>query len=625
MSSPPSSPTPSPSASLHPELPAQPRSQPMAIATPTPAQSARRFQPPIGSSSSPAFAPIPGHAPTSTYPQYLFKPKQQRPTVAAAPQTSANHSHPLQTSSRFNPIANPHASTPQSPHLTPVSPRVIDPSAQETAEAPARGRPMKRTAPLQIPHADRCKSPPGSEESHASTAGVLATTPGKVIASLPSSLTIPHSLPNLSPSYPATLFGGLSADDEHVTVWEPRTGKTVAGNAAPYRRNLSTWLKGHPGWEEKADELKSSKRRSAARRSKNAAESFASLCCYPVATFLANEAGKRLQGLGDGEHCNEEAIMKWTTDDFVRLQEALFRLGQEYHTRSRANPEIGDKEWANVTSQIGGSKMQDTVVYCAHHMLTRGISKSQKEISGSPVTGSFTPFSTSIPDIDASSASLSSHDIAGAGGPESFGGPSSLPTLQVGLGASSIERSFRAPREPRVTVWNPSNGRTISGNAAPCRRNLGAWMRQHPGWCPKEETQLSSSRRNRNRKGRPSSMPDAPDAPEAGPSSLEPESPHFRDALQGLLHLSKSPSAASPPNAQTANAQLEEQVARVEAEHGSPTSTHMDSVQAERGDAGECAEGPKKMGLTSSVSSSSAEDAGEMSDAEGSTFGKMDL
>ncbi|KAI0563922.1 BRK domain containing protein [Gracilaria domingensis] len=144
---------------------------------------------------------------------------------------------------------------------------------------------------------------------------------------------MPRSLPHLAPSYPATLFGALSPDDEHVTVWEPLTGKTVAGNAAPYRRNLGAWLSAHPGWEEKADELKSSKRRSAARRARAAALSFSVLCCYPVAAFLADDAAKRLAALStkhadDALLCDENAIASWTADDFVRLQEALFTLGQ---------------------------------------------------------------------------------------------------------------------------------------------------------------------------------------------------------------------------------------------------------------------------------------------------------
>lgn len=428
-------------------------------------------------------------------------------------------------------------------------------------------------------------------------------------------VVIPQSLPNISPSFPATLFGGLSADDEHVTVWEPHTGKTVAGNAAPYRRNLASWLEGHQGWEEKADELKSSKRRSAARRSRNAADAFGALCCYPVATFLANDAARYLQALGDGDHCNEEAMTTWTNDDFVRLQEGLFRLGQECHAQ-QCNPlELDENRWANVSAQIGGSKMQGTIVYCAHHMLTRGIAKSQRELAGNAVMPiSFGAMSLSGADISSidSPASVSSYEAPG-GVLDSFG-PSSLPTLQVGLGASFLERSFRAPRERRVTVWNPSNGRTISGNAAPCRRNLEAWMRQHPGWCPKEEGQLSSSRRNRNRKIQPSSMPSEADV------EVEPESPHFHDALEGLLFLARSPSAGMSPS--NAASQLEQQVARAEGQQGLTLASRMDTEHSAQEDG----TGAKRLGMTSSVSSSSDEDGSDaISDEEEEEACNMEL
>lgn len=451
--------------------------------------------------------------------------------------------------------------------------------------------------------------------------------PPTPLSTSPSTAALPQSLPNLSPSFPATLFGGLSADDEHVTVWEPNTGKTVAGNAAPYRRNLAAWLGAHPGWEEKADELKSSKRRSAARRSRAAADAFAVLCCYPVATFLANEAAGYLGALGDGDHCNEEAMMTWTNDDFVRLQEALFRLGQEIHGQVSKSNGVSERQWSQVSAQIGGGKLQGAVVYCAHHMLTRGIAKSRKEIvaaggggitqgmfGGMVVTGMRGDFRVGSP------GSVGSHDMGGLGIIDNVG-PSSLPTIQVGLGASFLEKSFRAPREPRVTVWNPSNGRTISGNAAPCRRNLEAWMKQHPGWLPKEEGQLSSSRRNRGRnvKVRPSSLPTGPEVVGGG-ASVEPESPHFHDALQGLLCLSRSPSVGiSPLNSLTVDGQLEDASARVDGEMGSGVRlSRMESVER-GGDVGE-----KKMGLTSSVSSSSADDGG-ISEGEELDSSKMEL
>lgn len=394
-------------------------------------------------------------------------------------------------------------------------------------------------------------------------------------------------MPNLTPSFPATLFGGVSAEDEHVTVWEPQTGKTVAGNAAPYRRNLATWLQGHPGWEEKADELKSSKRRSAARRSKSAADSFAALCCYPVASFLASDGARCLEALGDEDFCTEEAMMTWTADDFVRLQEALFRLGQECHAQQCNPAELDDNRWADVANQIGGAKLQGTIVSCAHHMLTRGIAKSKWELAGnSSMPGSFSSVSfggVDYPGVDAP-ASVGSYENYGAGF-EAFA-PNSLPSFRGNLGASFLEKSFRAPREPRVTVWNPSNGRTISGNAAPCRRNLEAWMRQHPGWCPKEEGQLSSSRRNRSRKVQPSSVPTASEG------EMEHESHIYNEALEGLLFLARSPSADMSSG--TAAAQLGKQMERV---GGGRNGAQAIDVNSDR----------KKLGNTSSISSSSAE------------------
>lgn len=126
---------------------------------------------------------------------------------------------------------------------------------------------------------------------------------------------------------------------------------------------------------------------------------------------------------------------------------------------------------------------------------------------------------------------------------------------------------------------------------------------------PKEETQLSSSRRNRNRKGRLSGHASGVDG---GASSIEPESPHFHDALEGLLYLSKSPSAASPSalHARAVNAQLEEQVARAEAELGAMQEVGRGRVQRR---------GQKT--LTSSVSSSSGDDSSEGEDENDSDSG----
>lgn len=528
----------------------------------------------------------------------MFKPKNSRPSSSAAVPAQAPHHARL--TSRFNPVINVTAAPPSNQLHTQsdIVPTFGNPDASSVASAAQpsaspMGQSFKRSAPVQIPRPSGDARPPKGRSLGAPTA--LGSHIGAFSPAFSPAAAIPQSMPNISPSFPATLFGGLSADDEHVTVWEPHTGKTVAGNAAPYRRNLASWLEGHPGWEEKADELKSSKRRSAARRARNAADSFAALCCYPVATFLATDAAKCLDTLSDGDYCNEEAMMTWTNDDFVRLQEALFRLGQECHAQQCNPAELDENRWADVAAQIGGAKMQGTIVSCAHHMLTRGIAKSQRELAGNAVMpGSFGAVSFPGMDISGLDSPASVGSYEAPGGFDSFG-PSSLPTLR-GLGVSFLEKSFRAPREPRVTVWNPSNGRTISGNAAPCRRNLEAWMRQHPGWCPKEEGQLSSSRRNRNRKIRPSSLPSA------GDGEVEPESPHFHDALEGLLFLARSPSAGISPA--SAAAQLEAQVARAEGQQGLQLGTRMDTGQSSVGSGSVT----KKMGMTSSVSSSSAED-----------------
>lgn len=324
-------------------------------------------------------------------------------------------------------------------------------------------------------------------------------------------------------------------------MWEPRTGKTVAGNAAPYRRNLQSWLEAHPGWEEKADELKSSKRRSAARRLRTAAHSFAAMCCYQVASFLAGDAAARLNAILATNPTSDEKV-QWSVEDFVRLQECLCRLGQQAHKESCNVSHLDSNRWSNITFELGESKDENTVLSCAHHMLTRGITKSIIEISANRASWP-TEFG-SIVECPIPSSSLigspASPDLTGTPGQSMFDGHAFSAPIPSSGAAAVLERSFRAPREPRVTVWNPANGRTISGNAAPCRRNLDAWMRQHPGWLPKEEGQLSSSRRNRNRKVRPASVPISV---KAAPVRMlpAPEISDFHDAIEGLLVLSKSP------------------------------------------------------------------------------------
>lgn len=384
-------------------------------------------------------------------------------------------------------------------------------------------------------------------------------------------------------------------------MWHPASGKTVAGNAAPYRRNLAAWLALHRGWEEKADELKSSKRRLAARRARSAADSFASLCAYPVAQRIASDAALRLAKVPDDLQqglCSEDAVSQWTSDDFVRLQEALFTMGQALHPN--VDGAVSDVQWATVRTTVGTARHEATMLYCAQHMLVRGIRKSRAEMtSGLPWVGATT---TTAGGNSNGGNSNGQNNTSGDGGitgntPTDCNGMWSFSpaascdgVTDIGLmltstagstpgsvgaddGASVLERSFRAPREPRVTVWEPATGRTISGNAAPCKRNLGTWMKDHPGWFPKEEAQLSSSRRQRNRRGvaiatpgrkgnmrnggdvRASSLPGGltrdggntrsgginigTGGRDVGGTGAEPESPHFKDALEGLLGLSR--------------------------------------------------------------------------------------
>lgn len=490
---------------------------------------------------------------------------------------------------------------------------------------------------------------------------------------LPFTQPIPDSIALLSPSYPAALFGGLSVDDEHVTVWEPYTGKTVAGNAAPYRRNLDAWLSAHPGWEEKADELKSSKRRSAARRANTAAIAFSAACCYPAAVQLASDAARHLT-LMDCKNDDAAVMSSWSVDDFVRLQEALARTTQEVHKYAGDCSKLDSRRWSNITGELGSSKLEPTVVYCALYMLQCGIAKSMweldeivsipsatsseqtcKVVSKPHTTNVFKPIHenvlplnvgkiTRLPTVSPVSVLLTMPYVKPVSVPNTTiqnyskcsnmaGSPlnthnhtcthfcssrgylskitarsmdeSSFPImLAPPPGAAAVlERSFRTPREPRVTVWNPINGRTISGNAAPCRRNLQAWMKQHPGWVPKEEGQLSSSRRSRNRcRGRSTSVPDvsAPSPvaavvwssmkssvdsnsiyskevkisskpcnlpmkmsavtvpphcanPELGQNATNgsAESPHFNDALEGLMVLSRGSQAPTVSGSRT--------------------------------------------------------------------------
>lgn len=88
---------------------------------------------------------------------------------------------------------------------------------------------------------------------------------------------------------------------------------------------------------------------------------------------------------------------------------------------------------------------------------------------------------------------------ASAVSPREVGGENGRAVVpSLSLPSNATERStFKAQREPRVTVWDPSTGRTVSGNAAPCKRNLKAWIAAHPGWEVKRDEYLSSSRRGK--------------------------------------------------------------------------------------------------------------------------------
>jgi len=53
--------------------------------------------------------------------------------------------------------------------------------------------------------------------------------------------------------------------------------------------------------------------------------------------------------------------------------------------------------------------------------------------------------------------------------------------------ATSISESEQvAEEDKRVTVWNPTTGKKLSGNASPFRRNLHKYLAAHPDWeeCP---------------------------------------------------------------------------------------------------------------------------------------------
>eukprot|EP00188_Purpureofilum_apyrenoidigerum_P003498 Plantae.Rhodophyta-Purpureofilum_apyrenoidigerum.ctg3687.p1 GENE.Plantae.Rhodophyta-Purpureofilum_apyrenoidigerum.ctg3687~~Plantae.Rhodophyta-Purpureofilum_apyrenoidigerum.ctg3687.p1 ORF type:complete len:380 (+),score=55.31 Plantae.Rhodophyta-Purpureofilum_apyrenoidigerum.ctg3687:180-1319(+) len=302
------------------------------------------------------------------------------------------------------------------------------------------------------------------------------------------------------------LYGGVTQEDEHVTVWEPRTGKTVAGNAAPYRKNLRTWLAGHPGWEEKADELKSSKRRSAARRQKAVSAAFAALCVHggELPHVIMKDAIYWLREGGFPDAPSQDS--EWTSEEDTKLKENLVHLGEEIF-----NNEIQSEfQWKRITSGFAPRWNEAEVLRRARDLLRKGLLSYANEAR----TYSGTPTAYGSP-LD--------------------GGPSFSP---MSSSLSYLERHLIAPREPRITVWEPSTGRTVSGNAAPCRRNLDAWMRGHPGWEVKSEELLSSSRRIKGKR----MMTSQGDA-----HPLSTSTPLFNTAIDGLIMLGQSPQVGSVP------------------------------------------------------------------------------
>jgi hypothetical protein len=271
--------------------------------------------------------------------------------------------------------------------------------------------------------------------------------------------------------------------------------------------------------------------------------------------------------------CDAISTAGWGNDDYVRLQEALFRLAQQVHADGSTQEVVPRNAWSNVAAAVSQTKALAPVVLVSRHILFCGIEKHRQALhnaaSGASASASATTpspeavFSAPSPAPSgdpadfgdttghsagslhhSSSAPIPAAARAGTGTPtmgdhlgespsapgqlpSSFGtvappwgpcppGDSFLPATpfhpHVGSFSGSMEpsslpnmdsathfldRSFRCPREPRITVWDPNNGRTVSGNAAPCRKNLDQWLQQHPGWVVKGEDQLSSSRRAR--------------------------------------------------------------------------------------------------------------------------------
>jgi len=304
------------------------------------------------------------------------------------------------------------------------------------------------------------------------------------------------------------LFRGVPQEDEHVTVWEPRTGKTVAGNAAPYRKNLKGWLTQHPGWEEKADELKSSKRRSAVRRQRSISAAFAAMCFHAgdIVKTILNDIEGRLEA---GGYSSDNTELDWTAEEDSRLKELIVLLAEKlYSNNGRDQTVSSQQEWKQIQSSLGSRWTEYQMLHRARELLITDL-----RFHGGK-SGQSSPGDIGSPrddHVDTSGLSLSS-------------------TL------SYLERHLATPREPRITVWEPASGRTVSGNAAPCRRNLEAWIKAHPGWEPKSEDQLTSIRRQKGRRSSPMAVDE---------STISASTPDLNDVLDAMMLLGKSPLQSS--------------------------------------------------------------------------------
>ncbi len=66
----------------------------------------------------------------------------------------------------------------------------------------------------------------------------------------PMSFTMPHTEINAQTQVNPMKDQACEYDDEtrRVTVWNPKTGKKLSGNAGVFKRNLAKYLRTHPDW-----------------------------------------------------------------------------------------------------------------------------------------------------------------------------------------------------------------------------------------------------------------------------------------------------------------------------------------------------------------------------------------